>query len=327
MFCGDEAAAPGESMSKNFALTGASGYIAPRHLKAIKETGNQLVAAVDPHDSVGVLDGYFQNVRFFTEFERFDRHVERLRRQSTEKAVHYVSICSPNYLHDAHARFALRVGAHAVCEKPLVLNPWNIDALEELQQESDRRIYTVLQLRVHPSIVALREKLRTQPADKKHEVRLTYITSRGPWYLVSWKGQAERSGGLATNIGIHFFDMLMWLFGDVQYNNVHVATATRVGGFIELQNARVQWFLSIERDDLPPEAVECGMPTYRSITIDGEEIEFSGGFTDLHTIVYQDILAGRGFGLEDARPSIVLAHSIRGAQPIGVTSDSHPFMR
>ena len=314
-------------MPSNFALTGASGYIAPRHLKAIKETDNRLIAAIDPHDSVGVLDGYFRDVAFFTEFERFDRHIERLRRQNSDKAVHYVSICSPNYLHDAHARFALRVGAHAICEKPLVLNPWNIDALQELEQESDRCIYTVLQLRVHPVLVALREKLQAAKAKGKHTVRLTYITSRGPWYLVSWKGQPERSGGLATNIGVHFFDLLMWLFGEVQKNQVHVATPTHVGGSIELDNADVQWFLSIDSSDLPTEVAQKGQPTYRSITIDGEEVEFSGGFTDLHTIVYREVLAGRGFTLDDARPSITLVHDIRNAQPIGITADSHPMLK
>lgn len=314
-------------MPSNFALTGASGYIAPRHLKAIKETDNRLITAVDPHDSVGVLDSYFRDVAFFTEFERFDRHVERLRRQNSNKAVHYVSICSPNYLHDAHARFALRVGAHAICEKPLVLNPWNIDALQELEQESDRRIYTVLQLRVHPALVALREKLQAAKAKGKHEVRLTYITSRGPWYLVSWKGQPERSGGLATNIGVHFFDLLMWLFGDVQRNEVHVATPTHSGGSIELENADVQWFLSIDSNDLPDEAVQKEQPTYRSITIDGEEVEFSSGFTDLHTMIYREVLAGRGFTLDDARPSIKLVHDIRNAQPIGISADSHPILR
>ncbi|MDH3892472.1 MAG: Gfo/Idh/MocA family oxidoreductase [candidate division Zixibacteria bacterium] len=314
-------------MPSNFALTGASGYIAPRHLKAIKETDNRLIAAVDPHDSVGVLDGYFRDVAFFTEFERFDRHIERLRRQNSNKAVQYVSICSPNYLHDAHARFALRVGAHAICEKPLVLNPWNIDALQELEQESDRNIYTVLQLRVHPALVALREKLKTVKTKSKHNVRLTYITSRGPWYLVSWKGQPERSGGLATNIGVHFFDLLMWLFGDVQNNKVHLATPNRVGGSIELDNADVQWFLSIDSNDLPEVAVQKDQPTYRSITIDGEEVEFSGGFTDLHTMVYREVLSGHGFTLDDARPSIELVHDIRNAQPTGITADSHPMLR
>ena len=313
-------------MPKNFALTGASGYVAPRHLKAIKETGNTLVTAVDPHDSVGVLDSYFRDTMFFTEFERFDRHVEKLRRQGQGDAVDYVSICSPNYLHDAHARFALRIGANAICEKPLVLNPWNIEALAELEKESGHNIFTVLQLRVHPSLIALREILNREPHDTKKDVRMTYVTSRGPWYLVSWKGQSDRSGGLATNIGIHFFDLLMWLFGDVQRSDVHLASPTKTGGFLELPRARVQWFLSIDRDDLPREAIDKGQPTYRSITIDGREIEFSGGFGDLHTIVYRETLAGRGFGLADARPSIELVHKIRAARATGPRADSHPML-
>lgn len=313
-------------MSKNFALTGASGYVAPRHLKAIRDSGNTLVAAVDPHDSVGILDSYFREVRFFTEFERFDRHVEKLRRQNNDRRVHYVSICSPNYLHDAHCRFALRVGADAICEKPLVLNPWNIDALKELEEESGHRIYTILQLRVHPSMVELRRKLREQLSHTRKDVRLTYITSRGLWYLVSWKGQVERSGGLATNIGIHFFDILMWLFGEVKHSEVHYASSTKTGGFIELNNARVQWYLSIDADDLPPDVKEKGQATYRSITMDGEEMEFSGGFTDLHTVVYKETLAGNGFGLEDARPSIELVHGIRNADLTGIKEHSHPHI-
>jgi UDP-N-acetyl-2-amino-2-deoxyglucuronate dehydrogenase len=313
-------------MSKNFALTGASGYVAPRHLKAIRDSGNTLVAAVDPHDSVGILDSYFREVRFFTEFERFDRHVEKLRRQNNDRRVHYVSICSPNYLHDAHCRFALRVGADAICEKPLVLNPWNIDALRELEEESGHRIFTILQLRVHPSMIELRRKLREQLSNTRKDVRLTYITSRGLWYLVSWKGQVERSGGLATNIGIHFFDILMWLFGDVKHSEVHYASPTKTGGFIELNNARVQWYLSIDADDLPPDVKEKGQATYRSITMDGEEIEFSGGFTDLHTVVYKETLAGNGFGLEDARPSIELVHGIRNAAATGTKEHSHPHI-
>jgi len=314
-------------MAKNFALIGVGGYVAPRHLKAIRDTGNKLIAAVDPSDSVGVIDSHFDDVRFFVEFERFDRHLEKLRRIGDAERVHYVSICSPNYLHDAHVRFALRVNADAICEKPLVLNPWNIDALQELESESGRRVYTVLQLRVHPSLIALREKLLANKSNTKHEVNLTYITSRGRWYLVSWKGQIERSGGLATNIGIHFFDMLIWLFGPVQHSEVHQATATRTGGFIELERARVKWFLSIDADDLPAAATEKNLRTYRSITINGEEIEFSGGFTDLHTVVYQDILDGGGFGLTDARPSIELAHKIRTAEAIGINDNSHPFLK
>jgi UDP-N-acetyl-2-amino-2-deoxyglucuronate dehydrogenase len=312
-------------MFKNFAMTGVAGYIAPRHLKAIKETGNQLLAACDPHDSVGLLDSYFDDCKFFTEYERFDRHIEKLRRMGDDERVHYVTVCSPNYLHDAHVRFALRVGADAICEKPVVLNPWNIDALQELEQESGRRVYTILQLRVHPSLVALREKLQKERAAHKHEITLTYITSRGAWYLVSWKGSVERSGGLPTNIGIHFFDLLIWLFGDVQKNEVHHASAERACGLLELQNANVKWYLSINQNDLPADAKEKGKRTSRSITVDGQEIEFSEGFTDLHTVVYRETLAGRGFGLEDARPSVIVAHDIREAKPIGVGVNSHPL--
>ncbi len=314
-------------MNKNFAITGVSGYIAPRHLKAIRETGNNLIAACDPHDSAGILDGYFKDVRFFTEFERFDRHIEKLRRLNGDSAVNYISICSPNYLHDAHCRFALRVGADAICEKPLVLNPWNIDALQEIEEECGKRIFTILQLRVHPTLLELKKQLKQNQSGHKHDVRLTYITSRGPWYLVSWKGQLERSGGLATNIGIHFFDLFMWLFDEVQSNEIHYSSPTKSGGFLELKNARVQWFLSIDGSDLPVEATESGQSTYRSITVDGEEIEFSGGFTDLHTVVYKNTLEGNGFGLEAARPSIELVHNIRVTEPSGITPDSHPFLR
>jgi UDP-N-acetyl-2-amino-2-deoxyglucuronate dehydrogenase len=272
-----------------------------------------------------LLDSYFDDCKFFTEFERFDRHIEKLKRMGETERVHYVTVCSPNYLHDAHVRFALRVGADAICEKPVVLNPWNIDALQELEQESGKRVYTILQLRVHPSLVALREKIQRERAAHKHEIVLTYITSRGAWYLVSWKGQEERSGGLATNIGIHFFDLLIWLFGNVQQSQVHLATPRRACGHLELQNANVKWYLSIEQDDLPDEIKEKKQRTYRSITIDGQEIEFSGGFTDLHTVVYRETLAGRGFGLEDARPSVILAHDIRDAKPTGLGVNSHPL--
>lgn len=314
-------------MNKNFTITGASGYIAPRHLKAIKETGNNLLAALDPNDSVGILDGYFDEVPFFTEFERFDRYLEKLRWQNQDHKIDYVTICSPNYLHDAHARFAMRIGADAICEKPVVLNPWNIDALQELEREYGRKIFTILQLRVHPSLVALKEKFTQNPPSEKKDICLTYVTSRGPWYLVSWKGQIDRSGGLATNIGVHFFDLLMWLFGKVEHSEVHLATATKTGGYMELENARVKWFLSIDKNDLPPVAIDKGQRTYRSITIDNEEIEFSGGFTDLHTLLYQEILAGRGFGLEDARPSIELVHNIRNYQAIGTNQNSHPMIK
>jgi UDP-N-acetyl-2-amino-2-deoxyglucuronate dehydrogenase len=314
-------------MPKNFAITGVGGYVAPRHLKAIKDTGHNLVAAVDPADSVGIIDRFFSDVAFFTEFERFDRHIEKLRRRGEEQAIHYVSICSPNYLHDAHCRFALRVGADAICEKPLVLNPWNVDALAELEQESGRKINTVLQLRVHPALIALREKLLREKPSHKHEVVLTYITSRGRWYLVSWKGQVERSGGLATNIGIHFFDLLLWLFGPVEKNDVHVSQPTTAAGLLELQRARVKWVLSIDRNLLPGSIKGTEQTTYRSITIDGLEVEFSEGFTDLHTEVYRRTLEGNGFGLEDARPSIRLVHDIRVAAPSGPTADSHTLLK
>ncbi|MCX6835095.1 MAG: Gfo/Idh/MocA family oxidoreductase [candidate division Zixibacteria bacterium] len=314
-------------MSKNFAITGVGGYVAPRHLKAIKDTGHRLVAAVDPADSVGILDRYFNDVAFFTEFERFDRHLEKLRRAADDKLVHYVSICSPNYLHDAHCRFALRVGADAICEKPLVLNPWNIDALAELEQESGRKINTVLQLRVHPALIALRDKLQREKPRDKHDVVLTYITSRGRWYLVSWKGQLDRSGGLATNIGIHFFDLLIWLFGPVEKSEVHISQPTTASGYLELERARVRWILSIDRNLSPDAAKNSEQTTYRSITIDGEEVEFSAGFADLHTEVYRRTLEGRGFGLEDARPSISLAHDIRVSTPSGGSGRSHPLLK
>lgn len=314
-------------MSKNFTITGVSGYVAPRHLKAIKETGNKLIAAFDPNDSVGIMDSYFEDSPFFTEFERFDRYLEKQRRINSDHQVDYVSICSPNYLHDAHARFAMRIGADAICEKPVVLNPWNIDALQEIEEETKRKVYTVLQLRVHPSLIALRDKILNEKSSTKKEIQLTYITSRGPWYLVSWKGQLERSGGLATNIGIHFFDMLMWMFGKVQHSEVHLSNERQNGGFLELENANVKWFLSIDKKDLPDDIKAKNQRTYRSITIDGEEIEFSGGFTDLHTIIYQDVLNGKGFGLEHARPSIELVHKIRNDKIIGPNDMSHPFLK
>ena len=319
-------------MSKNFALIGAAGYIAPRHMQAIRDTKNKLIAAMDPSDSVGVLDRYFNDVDFFTEFERFDRHVEKLRRKDAGKEIHYVSICSPNYLHDAHMRFALRVGADAICEKPLVLNPWNLDALEEIERETGKRIYNILQLRVHPAIRELRGRIhaagqKTQPQGKKAEIDLTYITGRGKWYFYSWKGQTEKSGGVATNIGIHFFDMLMWIFGKPQHSEVHVNDPKKMAGFIELEQANVRWLLSVDKNDLPRQAVEEGKPTYRSITVDGEEIEFSGGFTDLHTVVYRDILEGKGFGISAARPSIELVQRIRQALPVnGATDTRHPLL-
>jgi UDP-N-acetyl-2-amino-2-deoxyglucuronate dehydrogenase len=312
-------------MPKQFALLGAGGYIAPRHLQAIKDTGNMLIAACDPNDSVGILDRYFFDVQFFKEFERFDRHIEKLRRKGTP--IDYISICSPNYLHDAHMRFALRVGADAICEKPLVINPWNLDALAELEQEYGKRISTVLQLRVHPALIQLKERIQQEKYKRKKNVVLTYITSRGDWYLVSWKGQLDRSGGLATNIGIHFFDLLIWLFGPLQYSEVHLNEPRNTGGYLELQGATVQWFLSIDRNHLPQSAIEQNKTTFRSITIDGQEVEFSEGFTNLHTKIYEETLAGRGFGIEDVRPSITLAHDIRTAVPKGIRDNSHPFIK
>ena len=311
---------------KNFALIGAAGYIAPRHLKAIKETGNRLVSALDKAESVGVLDSYFFDTAFFTEFERFDRHAEKLRRLGEEQRIHYVSICSPNYLHDAHIRFALRIGADAICEKPLVLNPWNLDALEELERESGRRIYNILQLRLHPAIVALRERVQALPPGQVHEVDLTYITSRGNWYHVSWKGDQQIAGGIATNIGVHFFDMLMWIFGAVKQQEVHFADGNKMAGFLELERARVRWFLSVDRSDLPAPVSGSEQTTFRSITIDGEEIEFSGGFKDLHSAVYQDLLAGKGFGIKAPRPSIHLVSQIRDAAPVAGSDRRHPFL-
>jgi len=296
---------------KNFAITGVAGYIAPRHLQAIKDTGNKLVAACDSHDSVGILDRYFQEVSFFTEFERFDRHLEKLRRNSSETAIDYLTICSPNNLHDAHIRLALRLGADAICEKPLVLNPWNLDQLQEIENETGKKVYTILQLRTHPSILELKNKIKNEKSGKKYNINLSYITSRGQWYRYSWKGDESKSGGIGTNIGIHFFDMLIWLFGKVKNYNVLLKQPDKMKGELELENANVNWFLSINKNDLPQSVKNNGQPTYRSITINGKEIEFSGGFTDLHTKVYQETLAGNGFTIEDARPAIELAHNIR----------------
>jgi UDP-N-acetyl-2-amino-2-deoxyglucuronate dehydrogenase len=307
----------------NFAITGVAGYIAPRHLKAIQDTRNRLVAATDPHDAVGILDRFAFDCRFFTEFERFDRHLEKLRRGPEEARVHYVSVCSPNYLHDAHMRLALRVGAHVICEKPLVINPWNLDALEELEQETGCRVFTILQLRVHPQLVALRERLMADTT-RRHSVRLTYITARGGWYHVSWKGHEDRSGGIVTNIGIHFFDLIGWLFGPVRKSVVHLREPQRAGGTLELERADVQWYLSTETSDLPFEPQPGVKTTFRSITVDGEEVEFSEGFTDLHTRVYEEVLSGRGFGIADARPSVELTSQIRVAPIAAAAADAHP---
>lgn len=296
---------------KNFALIGVAGYIAPRHLQAIRDTGNKLLAALDKSDTVGVMDSYFPEADFFTEFERFDRHLDKLKR--TGKKIDYVSICSPNYLHDSHIRFALRQGANAICEKPLVLNPWNVDALAEIEKETGGKVYNILQLRHHPAITGLREQVLAGPADKIYDVNLTYMTSRGNWYHISWKGDESRSGGITTNIGIHFFDMLIWVFGPVQGIEVFELNDESASGFIQLQRARVKWKLSINYMDIPEAVRAAGKRTYRSLTMDGKEIEFSDGFTELHTRTYEAILAGKGFGLEDARPSIDLAYRIRTA--------------
>ena len=313
---------------KNFALIGASGYIAPRHMKAIKETNNNLVAAMDRCDSVGIIDSYFPEADFFVEFERFDRHVDKLRRRG--KKIDYVSICSPNYLHDAHIRWALRSGADAICEKPLVLNPWNIDGLEAIEKDTGRKVYNILQLRLHPSIIALKEKVEEElkkDPDKIYDIDLTYLTSRGHWYFVSWKGDESKSGGIATNIGVHFYDMLSWIFGDVKENIVHIKTPYANAGYLKLKNANVRWFLSVIYDYIPEEIKEKGQRTYRSITVNGEEIEFSGGFTDLHTKSYEEILKGNGFGLKEARNSIEIVSTIRHLEPVGLKGEYHPFCR
>lgn len=306
---------------KYFALTGLAGYIAPRHLKAIRDTGNKLVAASDPHDSVGIIDTYFPEASFFTEYERLDRYLEMIKRKG--QGIDYLSICSPNYLHDAHIRTALRVGADVICEKPLVLNPWNLDILQELEEEFDKQIWTVLQLRLHPLIRALKNRIINEKSDKRKKVRLTYITSRGVWYYYSWKGNVEQSGGIGTNIGIHFFDLLMWLFGKPDHVELHLREPNRMGGFLELPGADVEWYLSLERQDVPLDFGE--QRTYRSITIDDEELEFSKGFNDLHTRVYEETLAGNGFGIEESRSSIELVHKLRNmeitANPQG---DIHP---
>ena len=314
-----------DNTPKNFGLIGVAGYIAERHLKAIKETGNRLLASLDKFDCVGKIDNYFPESDFFVEFERFDRHVDKLKRVGVQ--LDYVSICSPNYLHDSHIRFALRHHADAICEKPVVLNPWNIDALQEIEKETGHRIYNILQLRYHPVIMELRNRIAAMPSGKKHDIDLTYITSRGHWYDISWKGDVNKSGGIATNIGVHFFDMLIWMFGDVVKNVVHLSEDSKVGGFLELRNARVRWFLSIDRNDLryidgaPPDK------TYRSIRINGEEVEFSEGFTDLHTLSYQKILTGEGFRIPDVRPSIETVYSIKQGNAVGLQGEYHPILQ
>ncbi len=312
-------------MKKNFTLIGIAGYIAIRHVKAIMETGNNLVAALDKFDSVGFVDAYFPDTDFFVEFERFDRHIAMLNR--TGRQIDYVSICSPNYLHDSHIRFALRNGADAICEKPLVLNPWNIDALLDYEKETGKKVYNILQLRLHPSIIALKKRIENGPKDKIYDIDLSYITSRGKWYHYSWKGDVHKSGGIATNIGVHFFDMLTWIFGEVSENTVHLLKDDKSAGVLQLEKARVRWFLSIDYNDVPATVRQKGQRTYRSITVDGEEIEFSGGFTDLHTVSYQEILAGNGFGVECARNSINTVYNIRNAEQKGLKGDYHPFAK
>lgn len=312
---------------KNFALIGAAGFVAPRHMKAIRDTGNKLVAAVDPHDSVGAMDSFSPEARFFTEIERFDRHLEKLRRKSDEERVHYVSICSPNYLHDAHIRLALRLHACAICEKPLVINPWNLDALQELEEESEGSVYTVFQLRYLPGLLELKKQLessaQTQPAD----VVLTYVTRRGAWYPVSWKGSSEKAGGVAMNIGIHFFDLVAWLFGPVEASEVHLSRPDKMAGCLQLGGARVRWFLSVDGSDIPEPMRADGKHAFRSMTVDGNEIEFSTGFENLHTKVYEETLAGGGLGIRDARPSIQMVYDIRNAEVKAAGGNAHPLLK
>jgi UDP-N-acetyl-2-amino-2-deoxyglucuronate dehydrogenase len=314
---------PNTKESQTFALIGVAGYIAPRHLQAIHDTGHQLVAATDPHDSVGILDSYFPQASFFTEIERFDRFLEKTRRDTSTADVQWVSICSPNYLHDAHVRLALRVGANAICEKPLVINPWNLDSLAELEQESGQRVHTVLQLRLHPDLIALKSAIDAQQGNARADICLTYITRRGRWYGHSWKGSEEKSGGVVMNIGIHFFDALLWLFGSVESSEVHLAQPDKGAGRLELERATVRWFLSVDADDLPADCTQRGQSAYRSIVIDGQEIDFTTGFEDLHTTLYRETLAGNGFSITDARPSIDLVHRIRHTEA-ELPSDSTP---
>lgn len=306
----------------NFALIGAAGFIAPRHLKAIKENEQNLAAILDPNDSVGIIDSYFPEAAFFSEYERFDRHCEVLRRAGEDDRIHYVSICSPNYLHDAHIRFALRADAHAICEKPLVLNPWNVEALKMLELETGKKINTILQLRLHPSIIELKKKIDSAKSDKKYNIVLTYITPRGKWYHYSWKGDMIKSGGIATNIGVHFFDMLSWIFGKPKSNILHYSAGDKASGMLELEKADVKWFLSLDRNDL-----QAGEKTFRSITINGEEMEFSDGFTDLHTISYKEIIEGNGFGIDEAKQSVETVYEIRNLAPVGLKGEYHPFLQ
>ncbi|WP_159522084.1 Gfo/Idh/MocA family protein [Sunxiuqinia indica] len=309
---------------KNFAIIGAAGFIAERHLRAVKETGNRVVAATDTFDVMGRMDSFFPEAEFFLDFSKFEKFLSE--EQKTDHPIEYISICSPNYLHAQHIQSALNNNAFAICEKPLVLYPEEIEAIEKAQLSTGKKVFNILQLRLHPTIIALREKIKNGPKDKSYDIDLTYITSRGKWYYKSWKGDIEKSGGIATNIGIHFFDMLQWIFGEVQNSIVHLYEADKAAGFLQLKNARVRWYLSLDNNDIPLEAKERGMRTYRSISVEGNEIEFSGGFTDLHTQTYQQILSGNGFGLEDARPCILLTHEIRNTKPVGAIGDFHPMV-
>lgn len=311
--------------TKNFALIGVAGYIAERHLRAIKETNNKLIATLDKFDCVGKIDSYYPEADFFTEYERFDRHIDKLKRENIN--IDFVSICTPNYLHDSHIRFALRHGAEAICEKPVVLNPWNIEALQVIEKETGKKVNNILQLRLHPSIIELKKRIDNGPKDKVYDIDLTYITSRGNWYFISWKGDNQKSGGVATNIGVHFFDMLGWIFGNVKENIVHILEPEKAAGYLKLERANVRWFLSVDNKDIPESAQKQNKRTYRSITVEGEEIEFSGGFTDLHTETYKEILKGNGFGLEETKKSIEIVYNIRNASPIGLKGEYHPFCK
>lgn len=308
---------------KNFGIIGVGGYIAPRHLKAIKETGNNLIVALDKNDSVGIMDSYFPQCSFYTEYERFDRFVEKIKH--TEDKLDFVTVCTPNYLHDSHIRFGLRAGADVICEKPLVLNPWNIDALQKMEEQTGRKVYNILQLRLHPAIIEWKNMVDNGPKDKVYDVDLTYITSRGLWYYTSWKGDSSKSGGVATNIGVHFYDMLSWIFGSIKENIVHIYEHDRAAGLLRFEKARVRYFMSINADTLPKQALEQGKRTYRKMEMDGKEIEFSDGFTELHTESYKKILAGEGFGLDQAYQSIKIVHDIRNTRAIGLKGDYHPL--
>ncbi len=310
---------------KNFSLIGVAGYIAVRHLKAIKETGNKLIASLDQFDSVGVIDQYFPDSDFFVEFERFDRHLDKIKRNGIH--MDYVSICSPNFLHDAHIRFALRHQADAICEKPMVLNPWNVDALQDFEKETGKNVYNLLQLRLHPSIIELKKRIENGPKDKIYDIDLSYITSRGNWYFFSWKGDIQKSGGVATNIGVHFFDMLTWIFGEVEENIVHISKNNKVAGYLSLKKARVRWFLSVDYKDIPGKIKAKGQRTFRSLKLDDQEIEFSDGFTNLHTLSYENILSGKGFGIKEVESSVKTVYNIRNAVPVGCKGDYHPFCK